>query len=432
MLRPQYLAPSNPKPKKTKIVLLVVFLFVSITLGMYYVWKTYFQEDQPKLEYHTICNYSIDQTVELLKNRLDYPDVLIEDIFFYGESLNFKQEKHQVGMGDSLNGKTMTLVNLCNNQQYSFLNSSQLDINILTYTLPNGFYEVLVEDNFIFHHLSTPQKQTLDFYTITRNQTSQYLNIFSDAKYFIDPETEEVIFKQNRLFIEVSSQTSPYLDIMIDAVGYDQDFNHPNTGIIIDEDFNTAQKSYQMALDLQAKLQELGLKVALTRPQAEIFVNTYGEKGRVHQAIDQRAKLMLQLDFAQIENATNRNFMVTSSNYASRSLGTLLADSILQNSQLKYETQRGFIGSILPSTLNKLDRQNLIRESGGIALGAGLYSDLSSRLNEFARTNPYGVQSVSISFGNMKNQAQRENFEDEYDVIIDKIVQALSQYLRIV
>ncbi len=431
MLKPKYLAPSPSKPKKTRIVLLVVFLLLIGIGSFYFIHLNKLKEKEPVKSYNTICSYSVEKTKKIFSERPEYPFLDVANIFFYGESLNITKNPYQVGEKDELNGKTITLINLCTQEQFSFLSSSQLDINVLTYTLPEGFYEVLVEDNFVFHHISTVEKTEIDFYSITRNKQSKHYRIFSDKDFFIDPENDQPLLRKHALFIEIKDEESQNLDIIIDAVGYDQDFNRPNTGIQIDENFNTAQVSYKMALDLKSKLESHGLKVGLTREVEDVFVNTYGEKGRVYQALDQKAKLMIQLDFAQIENAMNRSFMVTSSNYASRSLGTLLADAILANSKLKYETQRGFNGSVLPQRLKQLDRQNLIRESGGLSLGAGTYSDLSARTNQFAKDNIYGVQTVSISFGNMKNETQRQTFEQEYEQILNDLVAGLLKYLRI-
>ncbi len=430
MLKPQYLAPSNPRPKKSRLVFLVLLLIV-FGVGLYFLYSYLNPKEEVPKVYNTICGFDIDQTVDVFESRPLYPKREVSDIFFYGESLNLTENPYELHVSDPLHGKTVTLYNLCSGDQYSFLSTRSLDINVLTYALPVGFYEILVEDNFVMSHLTTSDKRSLSISTVRREQQSKTIEVFSDRDYFIHPQTDRSLFSSHVLFLKVDSKATQDYDLILDPTGFDQDFDARNTGIDINKTFNTANKSYESALQLQQELEEKGLKVGLTRPGPDIFVNTYGESGRVHQGYEAGAKLMIQLDFATIENARNRDFMVTTSNFVSRTFAEMMAEEILKVVDFDYETQRGFIGSILAPMTNRLDRHNLIRESGGKGLAAGTYSDLSARTNDFARDNLHGMQAISVSFGDMRNDLQLTKYLENESAVVEAMTTAILRYLRI-
>ena len=78
-----------------------------------------------------------------------------------------------------------------------------------------------------------------------------------------------------------------------------------------------------------------------------------------------------------------------------------------------------------------LDSSNLIRESGGYALSAGEFSNLSQRLNGFAIGNRYGVHTVSLNVLMGSNWDFLETYRQNYDQMVEATANGILGFIGI-
>lgn len=402
--RPTYLPPVKDKKRKQRSFVLAVFLLV-LGLIVYSFYRDSQKKEELVSDLPTICGFDTQQTSKRLKEVNTSSTSEMGDYFYYGETLTLLKNTYVLGERDEYMGRQIRLTNLCDNQVVSFLLSGSLDGNIPVEELPAGFYLASVEIDLTDFYLTSEEPINDTFYTINRNQQQKKIEIMADEDYFVDTSVDEKLFNQNLVFIKVSDEQAPatVLDIMIDPAHNDQDFGPLDQGII-DGDFIEADALYDMAEQVQEKLEAYGLKVGITRNQG-IILNTYGTPGRVYSAYESQSKIMIELDMV----ADTQGVDVIGSSYALLSLPEMIATKITDGS------------ASLNSRLGTLDYHNLIRESGGYALGATQYSEISERLNQFAKENRHGTQTLSIQF---------QDFES-VDAMVEAIVTGLIDYINI-
>ena len=402
--RPTYIPPVKDKKRKQRSFVLAVFLLV-VGLLVYSFYRDSQQKEELVSDLPTICGFDTQQTRKRLKEIETTTTSELGDYFYYGETLTLLKNSYVLGERDEYMGRQIRLINLCDNQVVSFLLSSYLDGNIPVEELPEGFYLASVEIDLRDYYLTSEETINDIFYTINRNQQQKKIEIMADEDYFVDTSVDEKLFNQNLVFIKVSDEQAPatVLDIMIDPAHNDQDFGPLDRGLV-DGDFIEADALVDMAQQVKEKLEAYGLKVGITRNQ-EIILNTYGTPGRVYSAYESQSKIMIELDMV----ANTQGVDVIGSSYALLSLPEMISTKITDGS------------ASFNSRLGTLDYHNLIRESGGYALGATQYSEISERLNQFAKDNRHGTQTLSIQF---------QDFES-VDTLVEAIVTGLVDYINI-
>ena len=350
--RPTYLPPVKDKKRKQRSFVLAVFLLV-LGLIVYSFYRDSQKKEELVSDLPTICGFDTQQTSKRLKEVNTSSTSEMGDYFYYGETLTLLKNTYVLGERDEYMGRQIRLTNLCDNQVVSFLLSGSLDGNIPVEELPAGFYLASVEIDLTDFYLTSEEPINDTFYTINRNQQQKKIEIMADEDYFVDTSMDEKLFNQNLVFIKVSDEQAPatVLDIMIDPAHNDQDFGPLDQGII-DGDFIEADALYDMAEQVQEKLEAYGLKVGITRNQG-IILNTYGTPGRVYSAYESQSKIMIELDMV----ADTQGVDVIGSSYALLSLPEMIATKITDGS------------ASLNSRLGTLDYHNLIRESGGLCFG---------------------------------------------------------------
>ena len=425
--QPRYLPPTNTKKRKQQLVVLVAFLLV-IASGLFVFLNQRAPQEVIKSQLPTICHFDTQQTQESLASKDSKQLEIVRDYLYYGETLTLYNQPYQLGQRDPFMGKQINLENLCDNTIVSFLFTNTIDGNIPVEELDVGFYAVSVERDLEYYYLSSNEVIEDVFYTISRDSKSKKIEIIADENYFVDEANELKLFNNHRVFIKVSEVDSPseIIDIVIDPAHNDQDFGPIDSGYQ-DDGFNESQWTYELSQAVSKRLEDYGLRVSLTRKANELM-DTYGNPGRVYHAFETQAKLMIEIDGS---TEADEGFSILGSSYALLSLPEFIVEEVIDKTNLPIEQTNSRIGAFYNPVIEDLDYHNLIRESGGYSLGATQYSEISSRLNQFAKDNRHGTQTIAINLGNITNESYRNQISQEYNEIVEAITQGIVKYLNI-
>jgi hypothetical protein len=189
-------------------------------------------------------------------------------------------------------------------------------------------------------------------------------------------------------------------DIVIDPGHLNKDLGYTDFGYRIN-DVVEANELLKMALLLKAEFEQYGLKVKLTREGDEI-VNTYNIDGRLHRAYLSNAKYYIEVQAVGAGNSSVTGMQVVYSSFASPRLPSAVFRYLIDNTDLKSTGIRGTgsIPGVVPSgRADGFDGRMVIRESGGIALSAGNYSQKARDENySFAGESRLGMHTVTIEY----------------------------------
>lgn len=434
-ITPQYLPPqlNNKKHKQKKILLVVFLLVIAILIGVFIVLSNKPEEIPEELfPTYQICDFDPKEQDKYFKERDDLGIKAFKDYLFYGESFSVYENEYNRDEQDPFVGQTLQFRNVCTNTIHSFLMVDNLDKNVPIYELPVGFYEVVVQSNLDGFRLVYPTTIDEHFTTVTRNNKRLDIHLMADRMLFTDVYSQEPLLSDNELYVEVSETTidKKIIDVVLDPAYNHADFGPINMGLQYDG-FNEADETYRIALDVKEKLEAQGLIVELTRPNKDLTVNTYGDKGRVHTAITNQAKIMVELYFEQVEDRNLKGTSVYGSNYASLNFQEVLIQEFERLGLPIFIGSRNQYGAFYNPYLRDMDQSNLIRESGGLALGAGEFSDRSSRLNTFAIGNRFGVHTVALNLLIGTNHNFLSDYKTNYDLMVEATAQGIMNYLRL-
>lgn len=393
----------------------------------------------PRPENHEgvqICSYTVSKTQKLLDQEFE-KTYEISDYFFYGENLNFLENTYSLGQTDDLYGKTIQLKNLCNDEKILFQMTSYIDQKIDLGELDNGFYEVYVVNNLQEYRMISADEIHDVFHTITRNGTSKKVEVIATNNYLQNNE-----LNHHYVYLNVTSdliQRDKY-DILIDPFGGNNDYG---TGVRWGYQINGLSENdemYKAALVLKEKLEEYGLIVGITKNAMDQQLNTNGMNGRAYIGYEKQAKLYLNLQFNGSEYSSTNGIEITHSHYSSSSLANQIIHDLEENVGLMGSSlYPGVIeDGIVPSSLVNgdgneplYDTNSVIRETGGVATGAGSMNASMRESNTFATENKKGMQALMIRLVYISNPLDYKLWVDNYEGIMDSIANSIVTYYQI-
>jgi len=354
------------------------------------------------------------------------------------------------------NNKDLKLVLKSNNNELEYEIISELKDNRVYFKtnklineginleeINNGNYLVLLKSNNNYYTLAKKNKYNeLNYYTITKDKKNKEINIsfmkFDDKEY---------------LMFNVNDTDLPnnIYDIVIDPghggkdVGASSNGNH-------ESDF-----TLDYSLSLKEKLEDIGLKVKITRDK-DVSIPNYGESGRVSIPYQVKAKLMLSIHLNSSNSKTSEGGVeIYVPNNANLSFAKDLANNIVSNTSTIYSKnpESRIDNGVYLRTLSKSDIENMkkdaiennytpyekastsstyyyiIRETGGIITGA--YND---DRNPKKDGNPYvnsnhGCESYLVELGYITSSKNLEILKQEKEKYIDAIVKSVKDYLEI-
>ena len=382
-----------------------------------------------------ICTHDTSRTYSLLNK--EYENIYeINDYFFYGENLTLLQNEYKLNQSDDLFGKTIQLRNLCNDKKILFQLTNKIDQQIDLGELENGFYEVYVVNNLQEYRVTSTNEINDIFYTITRNNMSKKVELISTNNYLNDIE-----LKHNYVYINISSdliQRESY-DILIDPFGGSSDTGEVRWGYEANG-LRENEEMFKAALALKEKLEEYGFVVGITKDRVDQQIDISGENGRIHLGYNKNAKLFINLQINASQYSSARGIEITHSAYSSSTLAYQIIHDLEENTSLigslNYpgDVQNGVVKTYRLAGLSGekiYDPNSQIRETGGVATGAGSMNSSYQTLNSFAVNNKKGMQSLVMHLVYITNPVDYKIWTESYSDLMSSIADSIATYYQV-
>ena len=195
------------------------------------------------------------------------------------------------------------------------------------------------------------------------------------------------------------------------------------------------KEAYEFSKMVQKKLQEVGLRVRLSRSQDETN-SYYGKNGRTGRGYQQQAKLFLSLGMIEDEDLVYP--FIRTSPYTNASLANEVAYTLdkanIELSNLGYHDslQKGVIfDEKIIDDKEKKQPQELypaLRESGGKSTYAGTL-DFAKENKKYK--NAYGMDSIIFYFANVGKAESVDYYVANKEKMANQIVAAIIDYYQI-
>lgn len=413
---------ANKKKKTFLIVVAVLLILALITMSLlYFVFK-----EDPYQGSIQFCDFTQE---ELLANYEDYSfdeNIIVKDYLFYGETMSLFQDQYKIGENDKLVGKTLLLSNVCTGQEYHYLIDTDVDGQIALESLPLGLYEVFINIDLVKKRVVGNEKWIEQKILANRQGVNRVVDIHFNRNIFDDDKNFDYL-DQEYLFINVSDTKapSPVYDIVIDPgygfndTGYFDNYGSSFLGMV------EADELYRMATIIKEELENAGYRVLLTRDSKDHIINGYGKGGRLEKAYASGAPYYLELGFTDVYD---QGLKVYKSSFTSNIFGDSITDHLLKNTNLsKYQNN----SLIAANRYRGLDGVINIRESGGKALAAATFSELSAEANSsFSLDNKHGMEALLIQYISIKNDKEALMFKENKDTYALETAKALIKYFE--
>ncbi len=430
-------APLRHVPKRTRkinkkvVIPLLVLAFLMVYVGIAFLLKS----DEEPIKLKTICNYSHQESQELFFDKEFEYTLEMNDYFVYGETLNLYNQMYNLFEPDLFIGKTMVLVNLCDQSERVYMVERNVDGQLPMEDLPVGFYEVYVMHNLSRHRLYANGQVDESFSTINREENTKQVRVLADAYLLENDRKGQKTFERNYLFLEVSNieLDDNVFDIVIDPGHYNYDNGWLDEGLKANN-LVEAEETYKMAIALKQEFEKAGLKVMLTRTEEE-GVNTYDVDGRLHRAYLSQAKYYIEIQMIGNNNTNVSGTQIIYSSYTSPRLPSAVFRHLIENTNLQATSMSGTgnIPGVLPSgRADGFDGRMVIRESGGKALGAATFSEKAQQENSsFALDNRRGLQTLTIEYMYITHPESALAWTENYTKYAKETVQGYLNYFQL-
>lgn len=416
-----------PKQKRKIRWKLVIPLLLLIALILYAI-ITVLLPDTDDEQGYTICGLNEEKSAQLL-NKQNAQIYEIQDYTYYGESLGLYTDTYDTESNDELVGKTLQLHNLCNDKVATMTIDADVDLKISLSDLEPGFYEITVIDDLVEKQLV--YKETLEsepFTTIRRNKQVKHATLIANKDLLQD---KGIHWKENYLYLQVESSKpdEDVVDVYLDPYGMNTDFQYvPDEGSS-GHGLKEYKETYEAAQIIKKQLESYGLKVEISRADVdETAAPAYGEDGRFAQAYESGARYYISLRMNQSEMNLG-GVEIWHSAHASSVLGRQIMYGLEKNLGMKASTYVNPDGSgVGPSYVDKqyFDNNIYLRETGGRATFAAMYSELSREENaSFKDAN--GMHALEIDFGYVTNSEDAAFWKAHKEEIAKQVADSFAE-----
>lgn len=311
--------------------------------------------------------------------------------------------------------------------------------------LSRGKYLLLIKDeNENYYTLkNSTEYENIEYYTITRNNTNNKINILFDNI----SNKDYVEFR-----IRKSKLPSNVYDITIDPGHGGDDVGAIAT--LNNKEYYEVNLTLEISLLLKQELENIGLKVKLTRND-DISMDEYGDNGRVVIANDVKSKYSLSLHLNSTEGSMNYGgvevYVPNDINYEfSKLLADNLSNIVGYSKKKSYKVLDGvyykyFSESDIEESKNDMLKNNMepynikvgapymymIRELGGINTyayvdGRNDYHGLNKYYNSNVTVEPY-----LIELGYMNYSYDLEKLVNEKETFSKEITKTIKKWLNL-
>lgn len=412
---------------------------VLVSLVLYLICSLLGYLFSPSRNQITICGFDKTETLEVMNSRFD-ASYEIGDYLFYGEHLSLFTADYDPSIEEWLVGKDLLLKNLCTEETVRMTIGPALDQQIDLAKLEPGFYELYVEDDEQIKRLTYDEiLPENSFSTIVRNEKVKTVELLSDPELI---QNKKAVFDKNYLFLTVEEEKPDKgeIDVFIDPYGNSTDKKDTVDAGQVYHNISENKEIYSAALQLKEKLEDAGLRVAISRDSADETTTLFGEDGRLIKAYDAHAKYYIKLGMngSPIDHA--RGLEVVYSAYASDAFAKGIYEGLVRNTALVgstlHDLDEEHPGLLQSSLVEGKDGRVLydeylyVREAGGKGTLAGR-KDEKSMLNAFAKENRYGMQAIELNYLYLSNIEDLNYWKENKDQIIEETARALCDALGV-
>lgn len=416
----------------------VIPLFFLLVLFFYLIGSFIFSF-LPWNRMTTVCGFNKEKTLEVMNNRYE-ASYTIADYFFYGEVLNIYPSDY-TGNQHDLQGKKIILQNLCDQMTYTFQIGEKVDEQILVTELTAGFYSMFVESEtgaklrLVYDEVLSENS----FTTIPRDNLVKKVVLHSDPAYL---GNNKYVFDKNYLFLEVREEkaSKDMIDVVIDPYGNNRDEGNQLDQGQVYHNIAEFKESYTTALQLKEKLEQKGLRVAITKQSATEETVAYGENSRFKEAYEKQAKYYIKLGFNGSPYEDAKGMEVTYSSYTTDVFAQKVWKYMIEHTALQGSTfqqpDKEYPGLLSSPRIEGIDGQKIydsslaLRETGGKATFAAMYSQ-ESQENSFVKDLHYGMQGLDIDLLYLSNQEDITLWKEQKQSLIEELSKALIHALNI-
>ena len=371
----------------------------------------------------------------------------------YGKHLNMKFETDITNPKLVLKDKEQDYVIPLYKDGNYYVTGEYINAGINLDTIPLGNYVVLLKEttkndkgediNKYYHFKNATTYSNMEYYTMTRKDENGE-NYNNKVDFAFDTFREYNFLK---IDVRRSSLPNNVYDIILDPGHGGSDPGAVN-GKYHEADFNL-----KYALALKERLEELGLKVKLTR-ESDINIKTYGEGSRTGIPYETGAKLMLSLH----QNSGNkyaRGVEIYMAYGDNSHMAKKLADNIATRTSSGYSNNninkvsdgvylRVFTESDIANSTKQAAKKGwtyytqkpnttyyyFIRETGGYMTKGfvdGRNPDYEA--NPYINAN-YGVEAYLVEMGFISNKNNLQSLKDEEDNYLEGLVESIKYYVN--
>lgn len=386
--------------------------------------------------------------------------VTLTNFYTYGDTLNIEGEISNISkdnfegakiiITDGTTEKSVSLETSIEDKKLVF-STSQINQAIELDDLSLGNYYVLFRLK--LNNSSVPklyflapqgELSEIEYYTVTKNAENRKINIG-----MLEREVEDKTYQYLSLKVMNSEAQNNVYDFVIDSGHGGKDVgersgSHTEADIALD-----------YAKDLKIKLEELGLKVKLTRDDETsstfTYTNMYDSAGRIGIAGSSKAKYMISFHVNN-GNSSLTGLEIYAPTRSNLTFAKLMADKIVASGANTYSNNTGFkkqdgvyVWNFTKSVIKQFAKtaekkgyqpynitettpyQYTIREVGGVATNA--YAD--GRNKDYSKNEYYdsrqGIECYQVELGYIKTDLDKILYNRE--AYINSIADAVKEYL---
>lgn len=325
------------------------------------------------------------------------------------------------------------------NQILSFSTSDLINKGVLLDDLQIGSYNLLVEittseKTYLYKLNNKTNYNNLEYYTITKNKKNNYIEINID---------------NSTLTVSNKNLPADYYDISIDPGHGGVDF-----GAVLNTTYEK-NINLQYSLLLKSSLEQLGLKVKLTR-DTDLLLENYGKNSRISSMYESHAKYNLSIhcnknvykNIKGLELYTAPNIDYEFISLLSQNIQNVVGINCSNNNDFKVKDciYTKTLTTDVIEEMNEDAKRNgyvpynikkntayyfMIREAGGIATNAYVDGRDKQEEENIYRNSNIGLESYLIELGYMSNTNDYQLLTTKKASYIDAITKTVKKFLNL-
>ena len=333
-----------------------------------------------------------------------------------------------------------------NSNKTIFKTNTLINEGINLEKLKQGEYLLLLktkkDDKVVYYNLLNDSKyKNLEYYTITKNNKNSKI----DISFAND------LSKNLFLICKEVKLPDSYYDVVIDPGHGGKDVGASKNG------YFESKINLDYALKLKKSLEDLGLKVKLTR-EKDISIANYGKNSRTGIPYETKAKLMLSIhQNSSVKNVNKGGIEVYIPNHTNKEFASLVVDNIKKytTSPISKNTSFKIAEGVYLKTLDKTDLEAIkkdaeknnykpyekattdstyyymIREVGGIITNS--YVDLRNpnKTGNIYYNSNHGTEAYLLELGYLNSSSNLKILLNEKDEFVKAISSSVKEYLNI-